>query len=740
VAILALAMLAPAAVAAKDGAPSFPREGTDQLTRNSWIVTLEKGAELGRAKAMARQAGGKAGLVYGHALRGFQFKGSAKAAAALARNPNVASVEADRPVYLTEIVPYGITRVRGWSFAGPTEGAYQAGYTGRGARIAILDTGIDTDHPDLAASIDLASSRNCLAIGTPPEDGHGHGTHVSGTAAAPLNGEGVVGVAPEARLVAVKMFDDAGNSSEALSLCALDWVTALNTDGNAANDIDVASMSWGEHRAWGSCAADALHGAICRASASGAILVAGAGNDAVDAGDFVPAAFPEVISVSAIADFDGERGGAQGCQFVPSLFWYECDDTMAFFSDYGSSVDVIAPGVNVNSTWTGGGYMTIDGTSMATPHVSGVVALMRAANPDLTPSEALDILRATGECPNGAAANADGTAGCAGQGTWPEDPDGLAEPLPNALRAAQAAGDAEPPPPPPPGPTAPSAPVLTGATGGTSSITLAWSTPADGGSAITGYQVWRGTSSGGETLRTTLGVTNGYVDGSVSSGTTYWYQVVALNAIGPSPKSNELSSRLITVPSAPTLLAAASDGAAILSWTAPANDGGSNVTGYRIYRKIGTGSEAFLTSTASTETTYVDGGLTNGIAYTYRVSATNAAGEGTKSTAQTVTPTGTVTASSAPQNLILTRPKNGVGITLRWSAPASDGGSPIVTYLIYRKAPAETAFTLLNITEGSLRTYTDGGLLRKSTYSYYVTAFNSYAESPPSNEASLRTR
>src|SRR5262249_55384426 len=156
------------------------------------------------------------------------------------------------------------------------------------------------------------------------------------------------------KLVAVKMFDDQGNSSEALSLCALDHVVDLNTDANPNNDIDVVNMSWGEHRSWGSCADDPLHGAICAAKASGAILVAGAGNDAVDAGDFVPAAFPEVISVSGYTDLDGKAGGLAGCQFILSLFWNACDDTFAFFSDFGSSVDVIAPGVQVYSTWTGG--------------------------------------------------------------------------------------------------------------------------------------------------------------------------------------------------------------------------------------------------------------------------------------------------------------------------------------------------------------------------------------------------
>ncbi len=217
VACIAACLLAPGTVAAKEP-PKFPTQGTDALAKGSWIATLKKGSDVALAARMSKKAGGKVGLTYEHALEGFQFKGSAKAAAALSKNPRVASVTPDHAIHLTETVPFGIERIHAWSFAGPSEGAYQAGYTGAGARIAILDTGIDLTHPDLAASIDNASGKNCLNPALPPQDGHGHGTHVSGTAAAPLNGVGVVGVAPGATLVAIKMFDDAGNSSEALSL------------------------------------------------------------------------------------------------------------------------------------------------------------------------------------------------------------------------------------------------------------------------------------------------------------------------------------------------------------------------------------------------------------------------------------------------------------------------------------------------------------------------------------------
>lgn len=712
----------------------------DALLADSWIVMLVPGADAGaEAPGLARAAGGEVGHVYRHALTGFQMRGSAVAAEALRNNPRVVSVEPDRSLELTETLPFGVKRISAYRTDGG--GAYQAGFRGSGARIAVLDTGIDLDHPDLVASIDGALGRNCIDGTLPPNDGYGHGTHVAGTAAAPLNGVGVVGVAPEARLVAVKMFTDSGASSEALALCALDYITGLNLDADPANDVDVANMSWGEERAWGDCASDALHAAICGASAANITLVAGAGNSAVNAGNFVPGAFPEVIGVSALADFDGNPGGLAGCGFVPDLFWTECDDTMAFFSNYGASVDVIASGVQVYSTWTGGGYTTSSGTSMATPHVAGVVALMAAVDPSLTPARAIEVLRLTGECPNGQAAGADGTAGCAGQGSWPDDPDGIPEVLAHALRAAEAIG-APPPPPPSEEPTAPGAPILTSATGGVDSVTLAWDAPAsDGGSAITGYEVWRGPSSDSISLLATVGMQEGYVDSTVETGQTYWYQVAAVNAIGTGALSNGLTTGPIQPASAPTQLGAAADGAAALSWTVPDDDGGSAISGYNVYRSVAGGPEALLASTAGDQTFYVDYAVANGTAYTYRVAAVNGAGIGSFSNAVTVTPTSETTAPDAPLNLTASKAKGAANaIDLAWSPPVNDGGSPIATYFVYRRGPTATSFTLIGTPDGTTTTFRDTTVARRTTYTYYVTAWNAYGPSPPSNEATVRSK
>ncbi|MGH2489300.1 MAG: S8 family peptidase, partial [Candidatus Limnocylindria bacterium] len=293
VALVGLAILAgplaPAALAVPR-ATEAPAPAGGGPTHDSWIVVLVPGSiPGGQAASLAHGVGGHVGHVYSYAFHGFQFRGSAAAAEALRHNPHVASVTPDHAVFLTELLPNGIERVSAYDNDAPSTDAYHQGFRGNGARIAIMDTGIDLDHPDLVNAIDHGLGKNCVAPAAPPNDGYGHGTHVAGSAAAPLNGVGVVGVAPEARLVAVKVFDDGGNSSESLVLCGFDHVLSLNEDTDPSNDVDVLNMSFGEQRSWGDCSSDPLHTAVCRANGIGITMVAGAGNSAIDAGNFVPA-------------------------------------------------------------------------------------------------------------------------------------------------------------------------------------------------------------------------------------------------------------------------------------------------------------------------------------------------------------------------------------------------------------------------------------------------------------------
>lgn len=180
--------------------------------------------------------------------------------------------------------------------------------------------------------------------------------------------------------------------------------------------------------------------------------------------------------------------------------------------------------------------------------------------------------------------------------------------------------------------TVPGAPVLSGMEGNTVNH-LAWTTPSNGGSAITGYKLYRGTSSGGETLYQTLGVVNNYDDTAVTNGTTYYYRVAATNAKGDSATSNEvaLTPAYTAAPSAPQRLkATAKKGGVMLTWSAPKDQGTAPVTGYRIYRSVAPGLETFLVAVGNT-THYSDEGLASGTTYYYKVTAVNAVGESPKS-------------------------------------------------------------------------------------------------------------
>ncbi|MEN8114154.1 MAG: immunoglobulin-like domain-containing protein, partial [Actinomycetota bacterium] len=217
----------------------------------------------------------------------------------------------------------------------------------------------------------------------------------------------------------------------------------------------VVNFSLGEaHAAESGCASSGMHQAICNLTDAGVTVVAAAGNSAADStNSFYPAAYPETIAVSAFAALD-TTPGSDGCQFFIDTFSYECDDELASFTNWGSVIDVTAPGVRVQSTTFDGGWGLNSGTSMAAPFASGVAALVLAADPTLTPNAVRSIMQTTGECPDGTTA---GAATCTGHGEWlvgnllgtTPDPDGIPEPLIDAAAAVAAATSTEPDTTPP---------------------------------------------------------------------------------------------------------------------------------------------------------------------------------------------------------------------------------------------------------------------------------------------------
>jgi subtilisin len=320
------------------------------------------------AADLAGRHGFTTSFVYRHALKGFAAAVPAAAVDALARDPRIAAVELDQLVRLdAQTVPTGIHR----TFASTNPNIDIDGSDDHrvDVDVAIIDTGIDLDHPDL----NVVASTNCTgggpfraSCGSGGDDDNGHGTHVAGTVAALDNDLGVVGMAPGARLHAVKVLRADGSGYLSWVTAGIDWVTAR------AGTIEVANMSLGCE-----CSSSAMDQAIAGSVDAGVAYAVAAGNSDADASTHSPANHPDVLTVSALADFDGKAGalGSPTCR-------NDEDDTLANFSNFGGTIDIAAPGVCILSSVPGGGYDTFSGTSMASPHAAGGLALLASrSNP-----------------------------------------------------------------------------------------------------------------------------------------------------------------------------------------------------------------------------------------------------------------------------------------------------------------------------------------------------------------------
>lgn len=389
-------------------AGAAPRAGAEAPGR--YIVVLREGQD---PAAVAADHGLALEHRFEHAVRGFAATGQPGKLEELRGDPRVEAAEPDRVVAISaQTLPTGVDRVDAdLSATANINGADEQ----VNVNIAILDTGIQKSHPDL----NVVGGYNCTSTNRSNwNDGHGHGTHVAGTAAAKDNGAGVVGVAPGARLRAVKVLGNSGSGFVSWIICGVDWVT------KNAGTVGVANMSLG-----GEFTSAALDTAIANSVAKGVTYAAAAGNSAKDASTFSPARHPDVLAVSAVADSDSRCGG------LGPVTAYGADDAFASFSNFGSVVDIAAPGVNILSTTKGGGYGTSSGTSMASPHVAGAAGLYvathgRDVNADgLVNGADVAAIRAAlvgGGVPQAQACDAalrDGFGGFTG------DPDSTAEPL-----------------------------------------------------------------------------------------------------------------------------------------------------------------------------------------------------------------------------------------------------------------------------------------------------------------------
>jgi subtilisin len=347
-----------------------------------YIVRLKEGVDIDTTLDDLNLAHG-AGVThrYRNALRGGTLLVANEAARErIAQDPRVESIEADQPVFASQrsggntSTPPAQTLPTGYRLIGSDLTSNE----GTGLRVAVLDSGVDFDHSDLVSNMDMSLARDCVnESGAPFDDGNGHGTHVAGTIAATNNSIGSVGVGTGIQIVPVKVLNRRGSGSWSSIICGIDHLTAN------AGAIPVANLSLGgagsECIAGTGCTKSALQLAVERAVAAGVTLVVAAGNDGVNAATQIPAAYDVVITVSAYKDSNGTLSS---------------DDGWASFTNFGSDVDLAAPGVNIYSTWKANGYNTISGTSMAAPHVAAAAALYLAVNPGASPAQVRDGLRA----------------------------------------------------------------------------------------------------------------------------------------------------------------------------------------------------------------------------------------------------------------------------------------------------------------------------------------------------------
>lgn len=358
-------------------------ENLSQPIPGQYIVKFkdQQGSASEKADKLEKKHGAIADNILENSFKGAIVKVSPGKEKDLKDDPDVEQVVQDFTVYAIDKPDdqFGISAMGSGSMGGSPSQVIPTGINwidaelnttneGAGVTVAVLDTGIDFKHPDLMVNVSL--SRDFSGDNTGGNDNNrsigGHGTHVAGVIAALDNSIGVLGTGSMIDLVSVKVLKGSGSGSFGSIISGLDYVTAN------ASVIGVTNASLGANGGTNPSqsyldAVNLLRAAYQRAANAGVVNVVAAGNESVNVttNNVSPAMFPEVITVSAVNDGNGVQDSA---------------DSWASFSNFGTEVDIIAPGVNILSTALGGGYSSLSGTSFSSPYVAGTVALYISKN------------------------------------------------------------------------------------------------------------------------------------------------------------------------------------------------------------------------------------------------------------------------------------------------------------------------------------------------------------------------
>jgi subtilisin family serine protease len=351
---ISVAVVVFTAAQSQNGGPKFRRVRAEKKIANQYIVVLKDDVSDvdGEAFRLARDFGGDRndGFTYTRAIKGFSVRMNEQQALRLADDPRVAFVEEDGVVSIDTTqtgATWGLDRIDQRDL--PLNGTYTYNSTGTGVKAYIIDTGIRATHTQFAGRV--ISGFTAISDGLGTNDGNGHGTHVSGTV-----GGSTYGVAKNVTLVAVRVLDSSGSGTNSGVIAGINFVASDHLAGQPA----VANMSLGGG------ASSAVDTAVANAVADGVTFAVAAGNENQNACNVSPAREPSAVTVGSTTTTDARSS----------------------FSNFGTCVDIFAPGSSITSSWNTSDTATntISGTSMATPHVTGVAALFLETNPSASPA------------------------------------------------------------------------------------------------------------------------------------------------------------------------------------------------------------------------------------------------------------------------------------------------------------------------------------------------------------------